>query len=229
MVTTINNKELVMLQSIFNHPQFDMVFDDNFADVLSNLQQKMSKKRVDKKAKLPSFELDGFLFTMAEGNGSVLVIANKEVVSIDRGGGYRLSVSKEDRMDLFVFFYNLLDFYGEKAPVPYHKGYGDSFNVYENEVERTFDFSHTKFSFLCYTDQEDDNWTRISRARVLEVTKMLLSYIFLEEDIEEVLPSLPEDVQNIYPEWLNYKAMKDLQDAKEREEYEERMALFKKR
>lgn len=226
MTTQINEKEKNMLLEIFKHPQFTMVMPEEFQAQLESLQAKLVKKKIDKKAQLATHTIGRLTFKMDKGNGSMLAIYEKQEPQEFSSKPYSVSFTPQDKLDLFAYFYSIHEFYGDVLEMPYHRPYCESFNVYEKGVERTFDLNSNSFSFLCYTDEvNDDNWTRIGRAQVNEMTRMLMTYIFLHEDVASILKTLPQAVQDIYPSWVDYKVEKDEKDRSEREDYEKRNAL----
>lgn len=204
-MTTVNEKEKEMLHHILAHPMFSMIMDEKYEKQLDSLRNKISKKKIDKHAKIDSLSLidyrnQEFTFELAKENGSLLVIATKESerLAVD----FYFKWSSEQLIEMVNYFYKLLLFWGEELQMPYHKGYSEEFNVYEKEIERTFSVGPSTFYFICYTNNsKDDNWTRIRPSRMREVVRMMIGYIFLDEKNQDLIPTLDSDIQKIYPKW----------------------------
>lgn len=218
MTATINKKEKEALERIFTHPMFESIVEESDLQMVESIRAKINKKKIDKKAEIPPFQIKDekgrtLKFEMAKENGSLLVIADKESFSNTKKG-YIFTWEKDKTIliDLTNYLYGISLFWGDVLLVPYHKGYGDEINVYENEVERTYNLGQNRFYFDCYTgDESDDNWTRIRPSRAKALLKMMVAYLFLDNDAEKYLPLLHEDIQLVYPKWKERLLNNDLE------------------
>lgn len=218
---TLNEKDKKFLGDIMKHPMFDTLISEVHEKAAESLAIKLAKKKVDKSAVIEPLHHKGFTFITAKGNGSILVIADKEEAYMRRTGHFKLLLTDDDLIKLIPYFYKMLVFYGEPLEIKDYRTYNEFVNVYENEVERSYDISGREFSFSCYTDDEnDDNWTRITRGRVSLVLNIFVAYIFIK--YPHRINELPKAIQEIHPEWLVGKAKKDEKDMRERQESIER-------
>lgn len=57
---------------------------------------------------------------------------------------------------------------------PEDKPYSEELNVYKDEIERSITTERNGFSFICYTDQENDEWTYLTKAKLRYFIELLL-------------------------------------------------------
>jgi len=57
---------------------------------------------------------------------------------------------------------------------PQDKPYSEELNVYKDEIERSITTERNGFSFICYTDRENDEWTYLTKAKLRYFIELLL-------------------------------------------------------
>lgn len=216
-MTTLNLKEKKTLTNLMSHPLFETLLKEEDLPAINSLRMKLKRKKIDPNTVVPSFTLTDIngqvlTFTPAPDKNSLLLIAERDTFRNKRGG-YALRWDTATLVELTNYLVGIARLYGETLVFPYHRGYSEEFNVYEQEVERTLSLNSTGLSFDCYTDNpEDDNWTRLRPSRLRETLKLFTAYLFLRDDIQSHLSGLDKEIQAFYPEWLERLQNGDLEE-----------------
>jgi hypothetical protein len=127
---------------------------------------------------------------------------NKEDFGKNPCGRFKYDWNIETSIQLINYLHEYAIFTGDDQYEVYNKYYGEEFNIFKDGVERSITLSFSRLSFVCYTnDVNDDDWTFLSPIRVKETLKMMVAYIFLTENTKKHFDKLHPDIQNMYADW----------------------------
>lgn len=206
-MTTLNMKEKRMLNNLLDHPLFETLLKEEDIPAIDSLRMKLNRKKIHPKVVVPSFNLTGtagevLSFIPAPDKNSLLLIAERDTFR-EKRRGYALQWDTAGLVELTNYLLKIARLHGETLAFPYHRGYSEEFNVYEQEEERSISISSTGLRFTCYTDRpEEDHWTRLRPSRLRETLKLLMAYLFLRDDLHDHFSNLAEEAQAFYPEWV---------------------------
>lgn len=65
---------------------------------------------------------------------------------------------------------------------PETKIYSEEINVYKDEIERSITTTKNGFSFICYTDKVDDEWTYLTKAKLRYFIELLTPSLYNKKD-----------------------------------------------
>lgn len=204
----INDKQKEFLKVVLNNLSLKVLDECEDAEQLTQeLKAKFNKKKIDKKAKLPSdsfYDKDGkeLGFSPREDNGAIIVKTNKTHFVNPNKEPFRYQWKMDEFIRLVNFLHSYAVFVGEQDYEPYFAPYSEVIHVYKDGVERSIDIERNKWRYECFTDDNHDNhWTYLTPSSVVEVLRLHVGYIFLQEDVEAYLSELDEDIQAKYIFW----------------------------
>lgn len=205
----LNAEQVKYLKDFLDNPSLQIKGIYKNAEELSQeLKSKLNKKKIDKKAKLPSLNLTDksgkeFSLSPGEDNGTIIITINKETYPVTKGfdGRYDIEWNFKTGIEIANYLHEYAIFTGDDDYTPNKDGIGDELHVFKDEVERTVDFYASNLSFICYTDKTDDNWTYLVPGNVKNVLKMMVAYIFLHNELETHLSLLHPEIQLKHNEW----------------------------
>lgn len=203
----LNDEKVLLFKKMLDDPQI-LAMSDEYSDFIQELKSKISKKKIDKKAIVPShLEVDKngreLLFYPRKDNGAIMLKANKQTFPIGHGGAFVFEWSLDATIRIANYLHDYAVFTGDDDYQIYQKAYSEEFSVCKDEVERSINVSGSRFSFLCYTGNEkEDDWTYLSPGRVKETLRILYAYIFRHGDMEEHLEKMHPGVQEKRKIWL---------------------------
>ncbi|WP_336770200.1 hypothetical protein [Bacillus bombysepticus] len=206
----LNDAQVKYLKDFLDNPSLQLKgLYKNSEDLTQELKSKLNKKKINKKAKLPSINLidkSGKKFTLSprKENGAIIITINKETYPQTKGfdGRYKIEWDFKVGIEIANYLHEYAIFTGDNDYTPNKDGIGDEIHVFKDEVERTVDFYASNLSFICYTDNTDDNWTYLVPSNVKNVLKMIVAYIFLHKELEPHFTLLHPEIQLKHNEWL---------------------------
>lgn len=214
----LNKEQQEVLKALLDAPSLEaMSMFENAEELLGQLRSKVNKKKIDKKAKLPSqtfVDTKGkeLAFTPRKDNGAMILKANKENYPADYKDYFRFNWDFETFISIANFLHDYAIFTGDHEYEVCQVAYCEEFNVFKDGVERSIDINGSKMSFICYTgDANDNDWTYLLPNRVKGVLRIMVAYIFLHEKLNEYFETLHVDIQGMYNGWLEAGIQKSVQ------------------
>ncbi|GAB6450351.1 hypothetical protein bcgnr5390_13820 [Bacillus luti] len=206
----LNDEQVKYLKDFLDNPSLQIKgIYENAEELSQELKSKLNKKKIDKKAKLPSLYLtdkSGKEFSLSPrgDNGAIIITINKETYPQTKGfdGRYNIQWDFKAGIEIANYLHEYAIFTGDNDYLPNKDGIGDELHAFKDDVERTPDIHGSNLSFICYTDKADDNWTYLVPGNVRNVLKMIVAYIFLHKELDSHFSSLHPEIQLKHKEWL---------------------------
>jgi hypothetical protein len=204
----LNKEQENFFRELFDNPNLQTVsHNENAEEFIEQFRMKLNKKKINTKEKLPSAEIvdingNTLFLSPREDNGAIIIRVNKEDFGKNPCGRFKYDWNIETSIQLINYLHEYAIFTGDDQYEVYNKYYGEEFNIFKDGVERSITLSFSRLSFVCYTnDVNDDDWTFLSPIRVKETLKMMVAYIFLTENTKKHFDKLHPDIQNMYADW----------------------------
>lgn len=207
----INEEQMKLFQALLDYPslQASHAVEDS-ERVLLEIREKANKKRIDKKAKLPSKSFvdkrgNELFFSPGPDNGAIMLTADKASYSNKKEqSGFSYEWDYSTVVEIANYLHEYAIFTGDDGYEVYNYAYSEEFNVFRDEVERSINFGADSLSFLCYTDDEtDDNWTYLVPWNVKEALKITVSHLFNDKTLyESHKEKVHPRIQSKYDVWL---------------------------
>jgi len=209
----LNEEQMEAFQALLDYPSLQAKHEvKEFERVLLEIREKANKKRIDKSAKLPSESFvdkngNELFFSPGPDNGAIMLTVDKSSYKKRREqSGFSYEWDYPTVVGIANYLHNYAIFTGDNTYKVYAYAYSEEFNVFRDEAERSISFSADSLSFLCYADEDDDNWTYLAPWNVKEVLKITVSYLFNNESQYLAFKDeLHSEINSKYEEWLNIK------------------------
>lgn len=205
----LNDSQKTFLKALLDYPSLQVLNDFEDAEqLIQELKSKVNKKKIDKKAKLPSATFYDkhnreLSFYPRKDNGAIIIKANKANFPAKFGGHFIFEWDIETIIEIANYIHNYAIFTGDNDYKVHQTAYVEEFNVFKDEVERSINVSGSGMSFICYTgDETDDDWTYLLPNRVKEYLRIIVAYIFLSDNIELHFSKLHPSIQDKHIDWL---------------------------
>lgn len=210
----LNEEQMKLFQALLDYPSLQAMHEvEDSERVLLEIREKANKKRIDKKAQLPSDSFtdkngNELFFSPGPDNGAIMLTVDKSSYKKRREqNNFSFDWDYSTVVGIANYLHTYAIFTGDDEYKVYSHPYSEEFNVFRDEAERSISFSADSLSFLCYTDDEnDDNWTYFVPWNVKEVLRTIVSYLFKDETQYKFYKDklLPE-INSKYEKWLSKK------------------------
>lgn len=205
----LNESQKNIFKALLDYPSLQVLNDFEDAEqLIQELKSKVNKKKIDKKAKLPSatfYDIHNreLSFSPCKDNKAIIIKANKSNFPAKYGGHFNFEWNIETLIEIANYLHNYSIFTGDNDYNVYQTAYVEEFNVFKDEVERSINVSGSTLSFICYTgDETDDDWSYLLPNRVKEYLRIIVAYIFLRNDIEFHFSKLHPSIQDKHSAWV---------------------------
>lgn len=207
----LNEEQMKLFQALLDYPSLQAMHEVGDSErVLLEIREKANKKRIDKNAQLPSDSFtdkngNELFFSPGPDNGAIMLTVDKSSYKKRKGqSNFSFDWDYLTVVGIANYLHSYAIFTGDDEYKVYLHPYSEEFNVFRDEAERSINFSADSLSFICYADEDDDNWTYFVPWNVKEVLRTIVSYLFKDEaqykaHKDELLP----EINNKYEEWLS--------------------------
>lgn len=201
----LNSEQEAYLKELLDKPSLEV--SHKFGELINQqIKAKLNKKKIDKKAQLPTesfIDKDGreLTFFPRKDNGALILKGNKDNYK-KFNGHFSYNWSYTTSIQLANYLHNYAVFTGDDDYEVYTRSYSEEFNVFKDEVERSIDVQGSNLSFICYTNETDNDWTYLLPGRVKEYLRLLVAYIFIQKELDLHFSELHPGIQKLHKEWL---------------------------
>lgn len=155
---------------------------EDFEETLMELKSKINGVKVAKNgAVFEPIEIDCLntqdkLVVRAREDGRAVILESKDRTA-HKNGHYFFHLGLENSIILTNYLIQYLDAWGIEYKAE-DKSYHEEINVFADEVERSISIYDGKISYICYTDDEnDDHWTFLTPHKAKYFVELMLGYI----------------------------------------------------
>ncbi|PLS19043.1 hypothetical protein CVD28_01160 [Bacillus sp. M6-12] len=119
---------------------------------------------------------DDKLIVRAREDGKAIILESKNRIP-EKSGHFRFDLGKENAMALTNAIIPYVKAWGLEYTAE-DKAYHEEINVFADEVERSISVGGGKISYICYTDNDqDDYWTFLTPSKARYFVELMLGYI----------------------------------------------------
>jgi hypothetical protein len=156
---------------------------EDFFETVMELKSKINRTKklakngvVFEPVEIPCAFSDDTLILRAREDGRAIILESKNRKP-NPSGYYVFHLGRENAIRLTDEIIKYLEAWGIEYTAE-DKAYCEEINVYADEVERSITVSGDKVSFICYTDDEnDDYWTFLTPHKAKYFVELMLGYI----------------------------------------------------